>query len=86
MHLVCLGVMEPILKFLKDGPAICRLSQVQQLMTSNDLIDMKHFVPSDFSRKIEFDWRKASEFRQLLIFTGPIVLKKILSLSIYSNS
>ena len=89
MHLVCLGVMKRILKLLKDGPAICRLSQVQQSMTSNDLIEMKHFVPSDFSWKprsqIELDRRKASEFRQFLLYTGPIVLKKILSSAIYSH-
>ena len=89
MHLVCLGVMEQILKFLKNGPAICRLSQVQQSMTSNDLTEMEHFVPSDFSRKprsqIEFDRRKANEFRQFLLYTGQIALKNILSLSIYSN-
>ena len=89
MHLVCLGVMKRILKFLKNGPAICHPSQVQQSLISNDLIEMKQFVPSDFSRKprslIEHDRWKATEFRQFLLYTGPVVLKKILSSAMYSH-
>ena len=58
--------MKQMLKFLKNGPAICRLSQVQQSLISNDLFEMKHFVPSDFSRKPrslrELDKWKAAEF------------------------
>ena len=73
MHLICLGVMKQILKFLKNGPAICHLSQVQQSLISNDLIEMKYFIPSDFSRKprslVEFDRWKAAEFRQFLLYT-----------------
>ena len=59
--------MKKIIKFLKNGPAICRLSQVQQSLTSNELIEMKQFVPSDFSMKsrllIELDRWKSTEFR-----------------------
>ena len=28
MHLVCLGVVKPVLTFLKQGPRICKLSNV----------------------------------------------------------
>ena len=28
MHLVCLGVVKPMLTFLKQGPGICKLSNV----------------------------------------------------------
>ena len=81
--------MKKILKFLKNGPAICRLSQVQQSLISNDLIEMKQFVPSDFSMKsrllIELDRWKSTEFRQFLLYTGPVVLKMILSAAISSH-
>ena len=81
--------MNGILKFLKNGPAICRLSQVQQSLISNDSTEMKFVIPSDFSRKprsvVEIDRWKATEFRQFLLYTGPLILKRILSSAMYSH-
>ena len=83
MHLVCLGVTKRILRFLKKGPAVCRLSQTQLNMISDHLISMKDSIPSNFSRKprplLEMDRWKATEYRQFLLYTGPVVLKKVLA-------
>lgn len=50
-------------------------------------VHVKPFVPVEFQRVprpiMYFKLRKATEFRQLLLYFGPIVLKSILSNNIY---
>ena len=51
MHLVCLGVTRRILTFMKEGPRLCKLSQQQLFLLSNNLENIKGKIPSDFARQ-----------------------------------
>lgn len=97
MHLVCLGVMRKMLflwvKNKKSTQATgClqnsgRLRPHQILEVSNHLENMKRCISIEFSRKprslVEIDRWKATEFRQLLLYTGPVVLKNVLESDAY---
>lgn len=79
MHLVCLGVVKRILLLLKNGPAQCKLSMRQIKDISDQLLSYCGKLPSDFARQprslLEMDRWKATEFRQFLLYTRPLVLK-----------
>ena len=79
MHLVWLGVMKRILVFLRQGPRQCRLSVQQLKKISCRLIALNGKMPAEFSRQPrsidELDRWKATEFRQLLLYTGLLVFK-----------
>lgn len=56
---------------------------------NNDLVALKSVVPSDFVRHARSlsdvpRW-KATEFRQFLLYTGPVVLKSHLEGDLYNN-
>jgi hypothetical protein len=89
MHLVCLGVVRRLLYFLISGPKTVKLSRNSIDRISEELISFKDFVPSDFARKPrglkDFSRWKATELRQFLIYTGPVVLKKYLNKELYEN-
>ena len=89
MHLVCLGVVKRLLCFLKKGPPECRLSQGQLHEISTLLVSLSGKLPSEFPRQprslTELNWWKATEFRQFLLYTGPVVLKKVLSKNAYHH-
>ena len=89
MHLVCLGVVKRLLNFLKQGPKDCKISQHQVSLISTKLIALQTEIPSDFARKprsldILERW-KATELRQFLLYTGPLVLKDILPARFYKH-
>ena len=83
MHLVCLGVTMRILIFMKEGPRLCKLSQQQLFLLSNNLENIKGKIPSDFARQPrrldELKRWKATEFHQFLLYTGLVFLKDVLS-------
>lgn len=77
MHLVCLGVMKRRLgSRVIDG-------------ISQHLLNLNSHIPSEFARKPrslkEIDRWKATEFRQFLLYTGPVVLAEILHPNMYNN-
>ncbi|CAM4725392.1 unnamed protein product [Leuciscus chuanchicus] len=81
MHLVCLGVVRRLTDLWCGavGPLRTRLSSIQVLGISERLVALKEFIPAEFARKPRalserLRW-KATEFRQLLLYTGPVVLK-----------
>ena len=82
MHLVCLGVMRRTLHYFMKGPRICRLSQQQIQLISDNLVNLNGKLPSEFSRQPRsldlIDRWKATEFREFNLYTGPLVLKDIL--------
>jgi len=89
MHLVCLGVMRRLLLCWLKGPLPTRLCarKVQQL--SEKLMSIAAFVPREFVRKPRsvseiLRW-KATELRQFLLYTGPVVLLRILPESLYKH-
>ncbi|CAI6344091.1 unnamed protein product [Macrosiphum euphorbiae] len=90
MHLVCLGVMKKLmLLWIQKGPLHVRLNSRKVKELSLSLISMNLGITSDFSRKSrsmnEIHRWKATEFRLFLLYTGPIVLKKIISDECYTN-
>lgn len=89
MHLVCLGVVKRILSFLKKGPRECRLSQQQLNLLSNNLKKLNGKMPREFARQprslVYLDKWKATEFRQFLLYTGPLVLRSVLREEVYSH-
>jgi hypothetical protein len=82
MHQVNLGVTKRLLLAWICGPLSGRLDSVKIATISSKLSDIRNSMPKDFARRprsLEYVrlW-KATEFRQFLLYTGPIVLKDIL--------
>jgi len=93
MHLVCLGIVKKLillwLGIFKKSPVHVRIQGHDVNIISNRLLFNKKYVSVDFSRKPRglndiVRW-KATEFRQLLLYTGPIVLKGILLDECYNH-
>lgn len=89
MHLVCLGVTKRILIFLKQGPRECRLSHQQLTILSEKMMNLNGKMPREFARQPRsldyLDKWKATEFRQFLLYTGPVVLKSVVSSDMYHH-
>ena len=92
MHLVDLGVMRKLIlywirngeKKIKDSVRICQ-KNVEQI--SQKLATFTNLMPAEFSRKPRslkyIDLWKATEFRQFILYLGPVVLKDILPRRLY---
>ena len=83
MHLVCLGVTKKLLILWMRGKLEnFRLSSGQVDIISQRLVSIRNYIPAEFTRKPrtlrEVDRLKATEFRQFLLYTGPLVLHGIL--------
>ena len=89
MHLVCLGVMRKLLALWLEGPLSCRLPGRLVRKISDLLKGLRETVPEDFARRPrsldEFRMWKAVEFRQLLLYTGPVVFKGTLPKNQYQH-
>lgn len=90
MHLVCLGVMKKLLVSLWIcGKPSTKLSFLDISRVSDFLSLQVKNIPTEFSRKpralAECKRWKATEFRQFLLYTGPVVLKPVLSKNRYAN-
>ena len=89
MHLVCLGVMRRLLLCWLRGPLLTRLPAAKVRIISDKLVSLCPYIPREFVRKPRslndvMRW-KATEFRQFLLYTGPVVLRDILPESLYEN-
>lgn len=92
MHLVCLGVVKRLISFWKKGSKTskkCKLTLQQFTQISIALCTFSQKMPSEFARRprglLEFERWKATEFRQFLLYTGPIVLRSVLTAEYYSH-
>ena len=89
MDLVCLGVVRRMLHWMKEGPQTCRLSYRQRSEISEHLQTLNGKLPSEFARQprsiLELDRWKATELRQFLLYTGPLVLRKVISGTVYRH-
>ena len=85
MHLVHLGVMKRLLLLWIRGPVenLCRIGRVAVNTISERLISVQKYLPHEFNRKCrslnEVDRWKATEFRQFLLYSAPVVLHDVLS-------
>uniref|UniRef100_A0A1Y1K5S2 Transposase domain-containing protein n=1 Tax=Photinus pyralis TaxID=7054 RepID=A0A1Y1K5S2_PHOPY len=90
MHLVCLGVMRKLL-FLWCGAAKppSKLSSRDTKKLSCMLVRNSNNTPIEFARKPrsldEVRRWKATEYRQFLLYTGPVLSKSILNADMYLN-
>ncbi|ELU16222.1 hypothetical protein CAPTEDRAFT_23500, partial [Capitella teleta] len=82
MHQVCLGVMRRLILLWIRGDRRVRISAAQTSAISDRLVSLVSSIPSIFARKprplSDVDRWKATEFRQFLLYTGPVVLRGIL--------
>lgn len=89
MHLICLGVVKKMILLWMSGPLAVRISAQVKENISQALINLRSAVPKEFSRRPrslnEVVYWKATEFRQFLLYTGPIVLKTFLNKDIYTH-
>ncbi|KAJ8963598.1 hypothetical protein NQ314_005497 [Rhamnusium bicolor] len=90
MHLLYLGVVKKLIVSLWcNGIPATKLSYKQISNISDTLVSQRKNMPSEFNRKprplSESKRWKATEFRQFLLYTGPIVLKSVLSPDRYIN-
>ena len=81
MHLVCLGVTRRLLLCWLKGPFNVRIGTNTISELSNKLLCLIPNMPREFARKPRslsevMRW-KATEFRQFLLYAGPLVLKNI---------
>jgi len=95
MHLCCLGIMKKILHCVVRGskvPNVCgpiRLSKDQILLVNKRMKIISKWLCSDFARVPcnlnEYHTFKATELRQIMLYTGPFLFKHIMSLPAYNN-
>jgi len=89
MHLVCLGVVKKLILLWHIGPSSVKLSNRMKQIISEALISLRNTVPSEYHRRPrslkDFRLWKATEFRQFLLYTGPVVLKNTLRKDVFLN-
>ncbi|XP_046402073.1 uncharacterized protein LOC124168026 isoform X1 [Ischnura elegans] len=89
MHLVCLGVMRKLLLGWLKGSLSVRLQARKVVHLNSKIQNIVKHVPWEFARKPRsvnevLRW-KATEFRMFLVYTGPFLLKGILSKSAFKH-
>ncbi|KAL2087968.1 hypothetical protein ACEWY4_016796 [Coilia grayii] len=90
MHLCCLGVTRKLIIFWMKSKNLA-IRQPSNVITaiSTKLIALRPHTPSEFARKprelTEIDRWKATELRQFMIYSGPVVLKRCLPQDIFEN-
>jgi len=75
--------------WIDKGPLNVRLPTLTTKQLSSSLLSLRCSIPCEFSRKprglCDLNRFKATEFRQILIYTGPIVFKNILNNDCYKH-
>lgn len=89
MHLFFNEVMKKLIDIWMRDPLKIRLSRRQKIKITERLLFFNTHMPIEFQRKPRsiFDYLKwkATEFRFLLLYCGPIVLRDILPLKLYHH-
>ena len=90
MHLVCIGVMRKLLTYwIKRDTTRDLIDRLAQTTISSRLLRTREYVPEDFVRLprslADLHFWKATELRQFLLYTGPVVLKGVIPESLYDH-
>lgn len=89
MHLVCLGVMKRLLQFWVKGRQDVRIAVRHFEGLDNLMFSFKNYITNDFARKPrrlnDLDRFKATEFRQIVLYTGIVAFKDFLPERNYMN-
>lgn len=87
MHLVCLGVFKRMLNFWTKGRKDLRMTDHNIEYVNSELMNLKKYIPKEFSRLPrslkDVDRFKATEYRQLLLYTGPMIFKNKINNNMY---
>jgi len=89
-HLICLGVTKKLISLWLCGSLNVRLNfkKVKNISMSIEK-NILMYVPIEFQRQprslIQWKQWKATEFRQLLLYTGPVVLQYNVNSDVYLN-
>jgi hypothetical protein len=82
MHLICLGVTRKLFNLWTCGPLLTRLPAKNVRQISLYLHSISKSLPEEFARKPrslrDLNRFKATEFRTLLLYTGPCALRGVL--------
>lgn len=88
MHLICLGIMRKLLNLWLSGEVQYRLRhRVMDEISTRLVTQLKPSIPVEFARKPrKLDcvklW-KATEYKLILLYTGPLAFKSVLKKNIY---
>lgn len=87
MHLIDLGITRKMLLRYLNGKTAEQISPANKNELSNKLISLALHIPKEFQRKPRsldeiLKW-KATEFRQFILYTGPVVMKNIVDDNFY---
>jgi hypothetical protein len=89
MHNLCLGVTKRLIEFWVKGKKDVRLTEDKKVIISNNLLNLRMYVPSEFSRLPrgldDIEYYKATELRMFILHTGLIVLKRNICKQMYSH-
>lgn len=92
MHCVFLGVMKRLLEFWtkgRIGDRSMRISEENKIYLNKKLIKLRTVVPTEFARLPrtldDLPHFKATEYREILLYTGVIVLKGSIKNSHYNH-
>lgn len=90
MHLACLGVMKKLLQHWMKRETIAHLISRESIgELSQRLVAFRDSIPCELARKPrsldEIPRWKATEFRQFLMYTGPVILDGLLPPPLYEH-
>ncbi|KER25019.1 hypothetical protein T265_07416 [Opisthorchis viverrini] len=89
MHAVCLGVVRRLVSIFVNGDRPVRIGPAGLNRVDRMIRNIRAHMPVEFPRKCReitlYKQWKATEFRQLLFYIGPIVFKDILPHERYQN-
>lgn len=90
LQLVNIGVMKKLLMlWVNKGPPSTRIRARKINQLSKSILELNSYITSDFIRKgrsiQELSRWKATEHRFFLLYSGPIVLKNIITVECYTN-
>ncbi|KYN02500.1 hypothetical protein ALC62_06675 [Cyphomyrmex costatus] len=88
MHLICLGCMRKLLNLWLSGKLQHRLPHTAVDEISTRLVNrIKPYIPVEFARKPRrldcLKLWKATEYRLILLYTGPLAFKSVLKKKVY---
>ena len=89
MHQLCLGVMKKLIIAWKRGKKEVRISSGHLSEISSKLVSLRGSIPHCFARRPrslqEVERWKATEYRQFLLYTGKVVLKRVLPPELFEH-
>lgn len=90
MHVLCIGIIKRLITFWVKGKKDVRLTEEDMLSVSKNILALRPYVPSEYSRKPrvleDIDYWKATELKFFfLLYSGQVVLKGKLKKSFYAH-